>query len=388
MTDANKKLRRRQWSVFGVGIILVVLAVFWTYAPPDPTLADDAAPAPLPPVSVIKSAPATYAAQIRVQAIAHPRNDLTVRAMISAPVAEISGALLPGELVTKGHLIIRLETHTLEAQLADAHNRLATARLSLATEEAEAERARDEWARSGEVGDPPPLRTRAPQLEAAHAELRAATAQIEDVEQAMRYANIIAPFDAIVVERSVSPGEMVSAGEPLARLQQSSVLDLAVQLSERERALLGSDLSTNKAGLIDRASGARYDAEIRVLGGVVDPATRLETIYLVHERDAERSAGLSAGSVVDVVFQGRPVDGLYRVPESAFTRDGFVWAVDRENRLRRVAAELVFAREGDAHLRLADQDSQTLRIAVSPVSSFVHGVRVDPRPETSEQAVR
>ncbi|MCG8440700.1 MAG: hypothetical protein MI723_02720, partial [Caulobacterales bacterium] len=143
MADATTSLRRRQWLVFGGGLALIVLAALGSgmlsgSAPPPASLA----PA-RPLVTVIDSAPGVFAAEVRAQSVAEPRNDLTVRAMVSAPVAEVSDALLPGARVAAGELIIRLETHTLEAQLADARNRLAAADLALATEEAEAARARD-----------------------------------------------------------------------------------------------------------------------------------------------------------------------------------------------------------------------------------------------------
>lgn len=381
MADAPQTLRRRQWMVFGGGLALIVIAIVGTdllsgSAPPS------AAEAPARPlVSVVESAPGAFAAEIRVQAVAEPRNDLTVRAMVSAPVAEISDNLLPGARVTAGDLLIRLETHALEAQLANARNRLAAADLTLATEEAEAARARDAWRRSGETGAPPPLRARAPQLAAARAEREAAEAEAEDVRQSMRYANITAPFDAVVVERAVSPGEMVAAGDVLARLRQDSVLDIAVQLSERERALLGDDLAAISARLVDRATGRSHPAEVRALGGVIDPATRLDTLYLTHRR-ADEDAGaeaLPAGAVVDAVFEGPRTGPLHRAPESALTRDGLIWTVDADERLRSLPATLAFSRNGEAYLVIAGAGEQPLRIARSPVTSFVDGALVTAR---------
>ncbi len=71
------------------------------------------------------------------------------------------------------------------------------------------------------------------QVAAVEASIRAAQSAVKVIEEMEQYLQITAPFDGVVIERSVSPGALVGpAGKGLFRLEQDSRLRLVVAVPE------------------------------------------------------------------------------------------------------------------------------------------------------------
>lgn len=371
----SKRAKQALIALIGFGLIVSSAAAVTMLPSPKPEDEQVFEAPPAPPVTVRTASPGAYQAQIRVNTIALPRYDLTVRSAVSGQVVELSPATLPGQRVAEGDMLARLNDTALRAQLAEARNRLASARSALALAEREGEQAVAAWDRSGEVGLPPDLVARRPQIEAARTEEAAAQAVVADARRQLNDAVITAPFSGVIVERMAMPGAHLAIGDPLVQLQHDDTLDIAVQLSQSEAALLSDEAGTMTAALVEQPGGQIWPAEVRMLSGVMNATTRQATLYLERRQSAER---LAAGAVVEAVVSGRSVEGLYRIPERAFTRDGVIWVVRADDRLDRIPAELIFVSDSHVHLRLPPEETGALRVAVNPVSSFTRGNRVAP----------
>ena len=367
----------RQGLVAIIGVGLIVMCAALVMMIPSPQSEEDlaGAPRPAPPVSVLTVRPDRHQARIRVPTIVNARYDLTVRSAVTAQIVDLSAQSLPGERVDRGDVLARLDETALRAHLAEVVNRLAAADVALALAERESEQAIAAWARSGEAGPPPALVARTPQLNAARAERDAARAAQADARRMLDEAVITAPISGVIVERYVSPGAHITVGEAVVRLQHDDVLDATAQISPADLALLPDTAGRMEAVFVERPGGAAWPARVRAVGAVMDAATRQASVYLERRQTENR---LRAGSVVEAVIAGREIDRLYRVPESAWTRDGVIWVVRDGDRLDRIAGELVFLLDGYAHLRLPDSEQGALRVAVNPVSGFTRGNRVAP----------
>ncbi|UOA29396.1 hypothetical protein DSM107133_04158 (plasmid) [Pseudosulfitobacter sp. DSM 107133] len=67
------------------------------------------------------------------------------------------------------------------------------------------------------------------------------------------------------------------------------------------------------------------------------------------------------------------------MPESALTRDGYIWHLDQDDRLRRFRAEVVLRNEADVIVRSPDHDVTAWRIVKTPLASFLPGIEVAPQ---------
>lgn len=139
--------------------------------------------------------------------------ELTLNSRVSGQVQSVSTAFDAGQWVKAGTALAQLDDSQLKADVESARNALATAQVSYLEEQQSYDQAREEWAISG-ISDEPlsPLVLREPQLKAAQAEVDSARLSLEAAQRDLVSATIVAPFDAVVVSRSIAPGSYVQAG--------------------------------------------------------------------------------------------------------------------------------------------------------------------------------
>jgi RND family efflux transporter MFP subunit len=123
----------------------------------------------------------------------------------------------------------------------------------------------------------------------AAAALGAAKAALSRAETDRAQAVLVAPFDAIVVEKSVSPGDLAAPGRPLVRL--ASIGGRRVEASpgerEAERLSVGEEVSLELGGQI-------ILGRIGEIVGAVDPATRRRTVRVDLPAGVEPAVGTFA----------------------------------------------------------------------------------------------
>jgi len=139
-----------------------------------------------------------------------------VRREISAPFEGRieSIAVRPGDVVTAGMPLVRMDVRETMLQLRERRNELARARM-------EADEARG----TGKVAEARMLDAR----------VRAAEADVELLEARIDRAVIRAPFDGVVTQGNLEDrvGEMVNPGRPLLRLARTDTLEAIVLVPER-----------------------------------------------------------------------------------------------------------------------------------------------------------
>jgi hypothetical protein len=87
---------------------------------------------------------------------------------------------------------------------------------------------------------------------------------------------------------------------------------------------------------------------------------------------------LLPGAFVKVALTGREMDGLLCIPETAFTKEGVVWLVDGQNRLAAHETAPRFYGDGLVYIENPVPEETAVKVAVSPNSSYLHGLLVDP----------
>lgn len=191
--------------------------------------------------------------------------------------AEVIQAVAPaGQRVKKGDLLVQLEDGVLRARLSQASAELAHQKLLL-TE------AGNELQRSEELYDRTLLSDHDLDLAriahaAADSSYQRATAELKTAQQAVGLSRIIAPFDALVLERHVQSGETVNGqyqSRPLYTLvalqkrQARFVVDatqaLQLHLDDELELQIGKQRYTGRVGAINRYSAKAADITIDVI---------------------------------------------------------------------------------------------------------------------------
>ncbi len=253
---------------------------------------------------------------VEVDGIVIGRSEAVLASRLAAAVAEVRA--VPGQAVRAGEVLVRLEqreadgaVESARAAVASAESALGLARKNLSRFErlegrgaaaaVELERARQDEA-------------------SATAALAAAEAGLRRAETDRAQAVLIAPFDAVVVEKLVSPGDLAAPGRPLVRLASAAGRRVEAAPGE-ERA---AQLSVGDAVQVEL--GVRtYDGRIGEIVGAVDPVTRRRTVRV----DLPGGAEPAIGAFARVRLPGPPEPRLFAPARAVVPRGGLelAWAV-------------------------------------------------------------
>ena len=331
------------------------------------------------PVSVRSIKLEAYKAVVRSFGEVVPLWRTTMKAQVDGAITFLSRKLRVGEIVKRGELLVRLEKSALAMQIAEARNRMNAARVALLKEEQEAGQARRNWSQSMIQGRPEsPLVLRIPQLTAAQSELAAAQAELTRAETLFSYTDVRAPFDGVIMRCMVGRGETLFIGEAIAEIYGLEAVEVGVQLDAAQWALLPDQIDQAVVRLNDPHGNLSWEAAAVRKSLHIDRDSRLRTLFLQVRRPLEQTPPLLPGAFVQAEVTGREIPGLICIPEPALTKEGIVWFVDPNNRLQPRRMEPLFYGEGTVFIHAPVDIEEPVRAAVSPNSSFIRGLLVQP----------
>jgi len=169
-----------------------------------------------------------------------------------------------GALVEAGALVARLETQDFERAMREARVQLQQASQQL-------ERQRTLHARG--------IASSAALEDAQTAyDLRAVA--LDNARQNLAYTSIHAPFDGLVSRRLVDNYSTVTAGQPVARLQDVSELRVAIQVSESLIAMIDAAAPREVSARFPFLPGQSFPLEYREMNAEPDEASRTYTVQL------------------------------------------------------------------------------------------------------------
>ena len=232
-----------------------------------------------------------------------------------------------GDRVKKGQVLARIDTPDLDAQLDAARAELKAAQAETKVREADADFALstyDRWRESpkGVVSDQEREAKKAgaessgAQLNAAKAQVAVDQAKVDRFTTLTGFKDVTAPFDGIITERRVDPGDLVSAGSasnttPLFVIQKIDKIRVfsSVPQGVAARLAIGSavHVTTNDG------TGRTYDGKITRMTGSVDPHARTMQIEIVLPNT---NYALAPGMYVRAEFKVSQTASV-RVPASA-----------------------------------------------------------------------
>jgi len=276
-------------------------------------------------ISVVNAEMGSYAAQIQASGLASPRYSLSLTSQVSGEITTLSEQFEAGQLIKKGHVLARINNAELSSAVASAKNTLASAELALKEEIRQGEQARAEWEAAGFQDAPDSdLVLREPQLAAAQAEFDAAKAELTSAQNDLRHANITAPFDALVVQRTVSPGSYLSSGSEVGTLYSIDRAEISVDLSNSDwlklpdaQTLIKNDWPVLIASI---DTNTQWQGKILNVGLHIDQDTRMRSLTVSLDNPLSQETPLVPGSFVQVALAGKSLDKLWRLPNTALSK--------------------------------------------------------------------
>jgi RND family efflux transporter MFP subunit len=305
----------------------------------------------------------TAASRVEIDGVVVGRVEAVLSSRLAAPVAEVRA--VPGETVRAGTVLVRLEARETDSALEGARAALASAKASL--ELAKKNRARFE--RLAERGAAATV-----ELDRARQDEAGATAAVASAEALARRAEtdrsqaaLAAPFDAIVVEKMVSPGDLAAPGRPLVRLASASGRRVEAAPGEGEAALL------KPGDALEIAIGGRtITGRVAEIVGAVDPSTRRRTVRV----DLPAGEEPPIGSFARLLLAG-PATPRLLVPERAVVARGgleIAWAVGPDGRVALRYVRTGSRAGGSVEVRSGLEAGE--RVVLDPPADLEAGTRV------------
>jgi HlyD family secretion protein len=234
-----------------------------------------------------------------------------------------------GDRVSRGQLLVRLNTDLLRPQVAQLTASLEEAR-------ANAELAQADYARAKSVADTgaisrEELDRRRATAATAKARANVVAAQLKEGEARLARSDIRAPAAGIVLERKAEIGQTANGGgEPLFRLAQGGQIELRGQIAEQDlpKVRIGQTVSVRLSG-VDQA----FEGKIWQLGAIIDPRTRQGSARIELASNPMLRPGAFAQATISAGGGIRPV-----LPQSALQSDAkgtYVFVVSKDRKVER-----------------------------------------------------
>lgn len=302
--------------VISVAILAIGVGVFSWLVATRPQLEGEATANGSQRVAVFDPRPVPVQRQWTGFGTARAMDRADVPALVSAVVLEVPPTAEAGRPVKKGDLIAQLDDEEfrrqaemavgaidqIDAELARLEVEAAAWQERLTLAEQDAELARSDVNRVREALDRGAAQQREidAAVQRAIAAERVAVAAREELDkiaprraalQASRVSQeanrrlaelsvarsrIVAPIDGVLQEVDVEPGELVSPGRRVARVVDTSRIEVPLLLPASARPTIAVDDSVM---LTDDASGCAWPAHITRIAPEDDPATRTVTVY-------------------------------------------------------------------------------------------------------------
>ncbi|WP_250460948.1 efflux RND transporter periplasmic adaptor subunit [Microbulbifer litoralis] len=328
-------LKRLNWN-FALPVGLIVLAVLvssWLLRE-KPTLHRGPHTAPAPTVTVTEAEvgqfPLTVTALGQVQA----RESVELQPQVDGRVEWLDYDLGPGSILDGGQLLLRIEKEPFELALQGARSTLAESRAGLQQEQGQRAVAREEYELLGtslpEVDRA--LVLREPQLAAAQAQVDAAEADVKLARRDLRLTEIRAPFNALLVSRSVDVGDRVAPGTAIYTLAGADRFQIEVEVPAGQLQRLDQgDTEVQIHGSQWPDGVFRRGEFVRVIP-VLEEQGRLARVLVELpdplSRDKPGQPQLLLNDLARVELTGRTEQERVRVPLTAVQDGDRVWVVE------------------------------------------------------------
>lgn len=298
-----------------------------------------------PTVRVTQLNPESFAISIEAFGELMPLESTRLAAQVSGEVTEWNPKFVAGGIIKRGETLFSIEKDAYTAALLQAESALASAEAALIEEKALAKVAEQEAATlpDSRVTD---LYLRKPQILSARASLKAAQAQIKIAKRDLANCDVVAPYDSLIVSRSIGKGDYLTAGTSAATLYNVEVGEVTFPLARFDQAFLPAQLEGTEA-VVSLLNGTTDEiqriATIVRDTGIYDSATRMTHLVArvvdPYGLSSEQPA-LRFGAYTKVSFTGKTLDNVYRIPQELITKRQ-LWVLDDEDKLVSKNVEVV-----------------------------------------------
>jgi RND family efflux transporter MFP subunit len=169
------------------------------------------------------------------------------------------------------------------------------------------------------------------------ARVKVAIAQLDEAQARLQRTDVRAPADGLVLTRTAEVGQIASpGGTPLFRLARNGEIEMRGQIAEQDMARLRVGQS---AAVYITSVEKPFAGQVRLLGAVIDPNTRLGEIRIALGSDPLLRPGAFARGEVTIDHNSHPV-----LPQTAVLADAkgsYVFIINDKSEVERRTVNVI-----------------------------------------------
>lgn len=281
-------------------------------------------------ISTIPIEQKNHTVRFKVYGELRPSEVTSLSTRVAGNIESWSKELVKGGIVKKGTELYKIEDSQYQAELKNAEAELLNAKAKLEQElgmgkvaQIELERIQSDQENS--------LFLRKPQIKSAYAAVRSAEARLSSAQKNLEYTSGVAPFDALVVEKSIGTGQFVNQGTSVAILYNIESAEVELPIARFDSPYLPENLLATE--VVVRLPGSDQVARGKLIRRIqlVDTQTRAYKVVakvtgLLDKRSS--NSFLQFGDFVEVEFSGRTLEQVYKVPEELIENNR-IWVANK-----------------------------------------------------------
>jgi RND family efflux transporter MFP subunit len=283
-----------------------------------------------------------------------------------------------GDQVKGGQLMAEIETPEVDAALAQARSDLASYQSRLEIARITAERWHKVYNRNAEAISVQEVEEKSSTFETAEANVKAAIANVKRLEAMQAYNKIYAPFDGIVIQRTIDIGTLISSGsngnpQQLYQVAKTDVIRAFIDVPQPYFRLIKDGMEAEIT--VGEYPDKPFKGAIARNAGALTPIARtLLTQVNIENRDGELLAGLYATVKLNLKMD----NPVYVLPiQALIIRNGptYVAIVDQDNKahLNQVEIGLNFGKSVQIISGIRENDL----IIINPTDLIQDGVKIE-----------
>ncbi|EGF28844.1 efflux RND transporter periplasmic adaptor subunit [Rhodopirellula baltica] len=354
-------------------------------------------------VNTITAERGTYSPQLVVLGTVEPAQDITLGPRISGQVVELSPEFIPGGMVSKGDLLLRIDPSDFENAVSISNSELLQKEALWEIEQARQRLAVKELEMLQDTIDDTNrgLVLREPQIASIKAEMAAAKASLERAQLDLDRTEVTAPFDAQILTQSVNIGSQVRPGDELARL--IGVDEYWIMAAVPIRTLRWIQFpktsedgtSTEGSKVILRNTDAwgpdaQREGRVARLIGTLDQQTRLARVLITVADPLGRESDappLILDTLIETQIEGKEINDVIRLPRDYVRDQDTVWVM-KEEQLEIRETQVVFRDAEYAYIREGIEEGED--IVTTTLATVADGVglrKITDDEESNEETV-
>lgn len=324
----------------------------------------------------------TYSPRLVVLGTIQPAQDIVLSPRVRGQVLEISSQFVPGGRVSQGELLLQIDPADFENAVSIRKSELEQAEASYEIEEGRQRLAKQEVELLGNSIDEVnrALVLRKPQFASIKSQVSAAEAAVERAELDLQRTRVVAPYDALVLRRSVNVGSQVATGDDLGQLVGIDEYWVMAAVPVRnlkwiqfpDSAQDGSEVSLHNPD----AWGPAVERRGRVarMIGALDEQTRLARVLVTVDDPLGRTSAvppLILDTLIEVRIAGRPIDDVVRLRREYVHDADTVWVM-KDNKLEIRDTEIIFRDPEFAYIRAGVESQEA--VVTTTLATVADGV--------------